>query len=235
LATIAVLPRSCGAFDRTREESTMHRLLLGLTLLWLACANAQAPHTHQHSFSGAEHWARTFDDPERERWQKPHEVIQALRLAPDATVADIGAGTGYFAVRLAHMTPKGRVLAVDIEPDMVRYLTERAQREQLANLQAVRGKPDDPALPTKVDRVLMVDTYHHIDDRVGYFRRLRTSLKPGGEVAIIDFTPDSPVGPPRSTRVAADKVSAELQRAGYTLAAKHDFLPYQYFLVFRPQ
>jgi SAM-dependent methyltransferase len=234
LATIAV-PARRRAPDRTREESTMHRLLLGLTLLWLACASAQTPHTHQHSFSGAENWARYFDDPERDRWQKPHEVIQALRLAPDASVADIGAGTGYFAVRLAHMTPKGRVFAVDIEPDMVRYLAERAQRERLANLQAVRGKPDDPALPVKVDRVLMVDTYHHIEDRVAYFRRLRESLKPGGEVAIVDFKPDSPVGPPRSTRIAADKVGDELRRAGYSLAAKHDFLPYQYFLVFRPQ
>ena len=217
----------------------MHRWLAGLMLLWLAAAGAQAPqnapHTHQHSFSGAERWARTFDDPARDQWQKPHEVIQALRLAPDAAVADIGAGTGYFAARLAHMVPRGRVFAVDIEPDMVRYLAERAQREQVPNLQAVLGKPDDPRLPAKVDRVLLVDTYHHIDDRVAYFRRLRESLKPGGEVAIVDFTLESPVGPPPAARIAAQQVRVEMQRAGYTLAAEHTFLPHQYFLVFKPQ
>ena len=213
----------------------MRRWLLALMLFWLAGAGAQTPHTHQHQFSGAEHWARTFDDPARDQWQKPHEVIQALRLAPDATVADIGAGTGYFAARLAHMTPKGRVFAVDIEPDMVRYLSERAQREKVSNLQAVLGKPDDPRLPEKVDRVLLVDTYHHIDQRVAYFRRLRDSLKPGGEVAIIDFTAQSPVGPPPAARISAQQVRAEMQQAGYTLAAQHAFLPHQYFLVFKPQ
>ena len=217
----------------------MHRWLAGLMLLWLAAAGAQAPqnapHTHQHSFSGAERWARSFDDPARDQWQKPHEVIQALRVAPDAAVADIGAGTGYFAARLAHMVPRGRVFAVDIEPDMVRYLAERAQRENVPNLQAVLGKPDDPRLPAKVDRVLLVDTYHHIDDRVAYFRRLRESLKPGGEVAIVDFTLESPVGPPPAARIAAQQVRAEMQRAGYTLAAEHTFLPHQYFLVFKPQ
>lgn len=217
----------------------MHRSFAALMLLWLAAAGAQAPqnapHAHQHSFSGAERWARTFDDPARDQWQKPHEVIQALRLAPDAAVADIGAGTGYFAARLAHMAPKGRVFAVDIEPDMVRYLAERAQREKVPNLQAVLGKPDDPRLPEKVDRVLLVDTYHHIDDRVAYFRRLREQLKPGGEVAIVDFTLESPVGPPPAARVAAQPVRAEMQRAGYALAAQHTFLPHQYFLVFKPQ
>ena len=80
---------------------------------------AQTPHTHQHSFGDADKWAKVFDDPERDAWQKPHEVIQALALKPDAVVADIGAGTGYFSVRLAHMVPQGRVYGVDTEPDMV--------------------------------------------------------------------------------------------------------------------
>lgn len=215
----------------------MKRAFLALMLLAFAGANglAQTPHTHQHDFSGAEKWARAFDDPARDRWQKPHEVIQALRLAPDATVADIGAGTGYFSVRLAHMTPRGRIFAVDIEPDMVRYLTERAKREKLPNIEPVLARPDDPLLPAKVDRVLMVDTYHHIDDREKYFRKLLDYLKPGGEVAIVDFTRESPVGPPVSARIDPRQVGAEMQRAGYVLATTHTFLPHQYFLVFRPR
>ena len=89
---------------------------------FLAGAAAQAPATHQHSFSGAEHWAPVFDDPNRDAWQKPHEVIQALALKPNAVLADIGSGTGYFAVRFARMLAQGRVYGVDVEPDMVKYL-----------------------------------------------------------------------------------------------------------------
>lgn len=204
-------------------------------VLCAATVGAQTPHTHQHGFSGAEHWAKVFDDPARDAWQKPHEVVEALKLAPDATVADIGAGTGYFAVRLAHMTPKGRVYAVDIEPDMVKYLAERAQKSGLANLTPVLAAPDDPKLPAKVDLVLMVDTYHHVGQREAYFRKLAAHLKPGGAVAIIDFTKESPVGPPPASRLAASEVKAEMQRAGYALAREHGFLPNQYFLVFRPR
>lgn len=214
-----------------------------MTRFWFAflatavvtAAAAQTPHTHDHGFAGAEHWAKVFDDPARDAWQKPHEVIRALQLAPDAAVADIGAGTGYFAVRLAHMTSKGRVYAVDIEPDMVKYLGERAQKSGLANLTPVLGAPDDPKLPAKVDLVLMVDVYHHVRKRDAYFRKLAGSLKPGGAVAIIDFTMESPVGPPPSARIAASQVKAEMQRAGYVLATDHGFLPNQYFLVFRPR
>ena len=197
-------------------------------------AAAQSPHTHQHSFGGAEQWAHVFDDPKRDEWQKPHEVIRALALKPDAVIADIGSGTGYFAVRFANMVPKGRVYGVDIEPDMVKYLATRAKREKRDNIVAIVGAPDDPRLPEEVDLILMVDVFHHVEDRAGYFRKLRASLKPGGRVAIIDFRIDSPEGPPKAARIAADRVIAELEGAGYTLAREHRFLPNQYFLVFRP-
>jgi FkbM family methyltransferase len=212
------------------------RLLVSASwMLGISFAYSQTPHTHQHGFTGAEAWARVFDDPDRDRWQKPHEVIMALQLAPDARVADIGAGTGYFAARLAHMTPNGRVYAADLEPDMVKYLAERAKKEGLKNLVAVQAKPDSAALPEKVDRVLVVDTYHHIRDRAAYFRRLRDSLKTDGQVAVIDFRMDSPIGPPKTGRIPARKVAEEMARAGYVEVAQHGFLPYQYFLVFQPR
>jgi SAM-dependent methyltransferase len=197
-------------------------------------AAAQAPHTHAHSFGGAEHWAKVFDDPERDVWQKPHDVIQALALKPDAIIADIGSGTGYFSVRFANMTPKGRVYGVDTEPDMVKYLAERAKREGLNNVTAVAGAPNDPRLPEKADLIILVDVYHHVEDRERYFRNLQKSLKPGGRVAVIDFRMDSPVGPPQRARIAPERVKDELKRAGYALAQEHEFLPNQYFLVFRP-
>jgi predicted methyltransferase len=197
-----------------------------------APAAAQSPGTHQHSFGDAQKWSQIFDDPQRDAWQKPHEVIQALALKPDAVVADIGSGTGYFAARFANMVPKGRVYGVDTEPDMVKYLSERAQREGLKNLTSVAGKPDDPRLPESADLIVLVDVYHHMADRERYFRRLHNSLKAGGRLAIIDFRMDSPDGPPKSARVAPEQVKAELKRAGYVLAQEHAFLPNQYFLVF---
>jgi len=197
-------------------------------------AAAQSPDTHQHSFSGAEQWAHVFDDPKRDAWQKPHEVIQALALKPDAVVADIGSGTGYFSVRFANMTPKGRVYGVDTEPDMVKYLAERAKRDGLKNITAIAGAPDDPRLPEKADLIVLVDVYHHIGDRERYFRKLRESLKPGGRVAVIDFRMDSPEGPPKNARIQPERVKEEMRRAGYALAQEHAFLPRQYFLVFRP-
>jgi len=208
---------------------------LVLSTLIAAPALAQTVDSHQHRFSDAEKWAQVFDDPERDAWQKPHEVIQALKLAPDASVADIGSGTGYFAVRFAHRVPKGRVYGVDAEPDMVRYLTERAKREGLANLTTVAAKANDPGIPSAVDLVILVDTYHHVPDRERYFRNLQKSLKPGGRLAIVDFTLDSPFGPPKRARVPGDTVKKELARAGYALAEEHGFLPNQYFLEFVPQ
>jgi predicted methyltransferase len=200
------------------------------------CVNAvaQAPHTHQHSFTDADKWRAVFDDPARDEWQKPHQVIEALALDPNASVADVGAGTGYFAVRLAHMVPKGRVYAVDTEPDMVKHLAARAKQAGLANLRAVAGRADDARLPAKVDLALLVDVYHHIDAREKYFAKLRESLKAGGRVAIIDFNATSPVGPPPAGRVAPGVVKDEMKAAGYVLATEHAFLANQYFLVFRP-
>jgi cyclopropane fatty-acyl-phospholipid synthase-like methyltransferase len=211
-------------------------LLSALTIAGLgpATSSAQTPHTHQHSFSGAEQWSAYFDDPKRDEWQKPHEVLMALSLKPDARVADIGSGTGYFTVRLAHHVPNGRVYGVDLEPDMVKYLAERAKKAGLKNVTSILGTSESPKLPAKVDLVLMVDVFHHISDRDRYFKNLKGSLNPAGQIAIIDFNQASPIGPPSADRIPADQVKAEMSAAGYTVATEHTFLPNQYFLVFAP-
>src|SRR5262245_52647900 len=201
-------------------------------MLSALCTLASAQHAHEHRFSDAERWAKVFDDPARDAWQKPQEVIAALALAPDAVVADIGSGTGYFAVRLARAAPKGRIYGVDTEPDMVKYLGERAKREGLVNLVSIAGHRGDANLPAKVDLVLMVDVYHHISGRESYFGKLRGALKPGARVAIVDFREDAPRGPPKKDRIPPEQVKAELAKAGYALAKEHEFLPSQFFLVF---
>jgi SAM-dependent methyltransferase len=205
--------------------------VLTAPLLW-----AQQGDQHMHRrFDDAEQWSKVFDDPARDAWQKPAEVIAALKPAADALVADIGSGTGYFAVRLARAIPRGRVYGADVEPDMVRFLNARAARENLANLSSHAAGADGPNLPSQVDLALIVDTYHHIPRRSRYFERLRSALRPGGRVAIIDFRLDSPTGPPPQHRIAPEQVKAEMERAGYRLQEEPGFLPYQYFLVFTPR
>jgi len=198
-----------------------------------AAGHPAGDHYHRR-FEDAEHWARVFDDPARDAWQKPEEVISALELRPSARVADLGAGTGYFAVRIARRVPEGSVYAIDIEEDMVRHLGERAAGEGLPNLEPVLATPADPRIPEPVDLVLVIDTYHHIGDRVAYFRRLSGSLRTGGRLAVIDFTRESPIGPPPEHRIPPETVARELAQAGYAQVQAHDLLPNQYFLVFEP-
>jgi SAM-dependent methyltransferase len=188
---------------------------------------------YQHSFGQAESWAKEFDDPTRDAWQKPAEVLDALHLMPTTRVADLGAGTGYFSAQIAKRIPEGKLFAVDIEPDMLRYLEQRKHREQLHVLVPVLASAETPNLPEPVDVVLLVDTYHHIDNRVAYFAKLKKSLRTNGRLAIVDFKVDAPEGPPVQHRISSEKVTAELSAAGYALVAMHEFLPRQYFLVFQ--
>ena len=186
----------------------------------------------QHHFESAEACAKSFDDPARDRWQQPQLVLEALELGPGMVIADIGAGTGYFSVRLARAVPDGQVIATDIEPDMIRYLTERAAREQLPNLRAVRTPPNDPQLAAgTVDRVLVVDVWHHIDDRAGYARALARALRPGGKLAIVDFTREATHGPPVEMRLTPEQVIGELRQAGLAAALSPIVLPDQYIVI----
>jgi len=185
-----------------------------------------------HRFEDAEAWAKVFDDPARDAWQHPDEVVAALGLAPTMTVADVGAGTGYFTVRLARAVPGGQVIATDIEPDMVRYLTERAQREHLGNVRAVQATGDDPRLdPGSVDRILVVDVWHHIADRARYAKGLAAALRPGGQVAIVDFTQEATHGPPRPHRLAPEVIVADLQSAGLEASLSATRLPDQFIVI----
>ena len=191
----------------------------------------QADHFGRH-FDNADEWAKSFDDPARDEWQMPARVIDALQLKSGQLVADIGAGTGYFTVRLAKSPAAPRVYAVDIEPSMVEYVKQRAVREGLKNVVAVRAGTDRTNLPEPVDLVLVVDTYHHIPNRVAYFTALKASMKPGARLAIVDFRKGAPSGPPEEFRFTPDQISAELAQAGFALQTSHDFLPRQIFLVY---
>jgi SAM-dependent methyltransferase len=190
------------------------------------------PATMVHRFDDAEAWAKVFDDPARDAWQHPDDVVAALGLSPDMAVADVGAGTGYFTIRLARAVPRGHVIATDLEPDMVRYLVERAQREKLGNVRAVLATGDDPRLEaTSVDRILVVDVWHHVADRGAYAKGLANALRPGGQIAIVDFTQEATHGPPREHRLRPEVIIADLRAAGLDASLAPTGLPDQFIVV----
>jgi cyclopropane fatty-acyl-phospholipid synthase-like methyltransferase len=196
-------------------------------------AGAKPPDHMEHRFDNPEGLAKSFDDPKRDAWQMPDRVIGALGLKGSMSVADIGAGTGYFTVRLAKAAPGATVYAVDIEPKMVEHLKTRAAAEHLAHVVPVLASASSPNLPKAVDVVLIVDTYHHLPNRTTYFSGLRKSLTATGKIAIVDFRKEAPEGPPAEFRFTPKQIEDEMRQAGYKLDAAYDFLPRQHFLVFR--
>lgn len=179
-----------------------------------------------------------LEDPARARWQHPGRLVRALAVRRGQTVAEIGAGSGYLARRLAGAVgPRGRVYAVDAEPRMLPVLIERLRRARIANVTPVLGRDDEPLLPERsCDLVLVVNTYHHFPGGPRYLRGLRRLLRPGGRLVNVDFhRRETPVGPPVERRVAREAFLRDARRAGFRLVGEATFLPYQYCLVLRPR
>ncbi|MCC6849987.1 MAG: class I SAM-dependent methyltransferase [Deltaproteobacteria bacterium] len=188
-----------------------------------------------HDFADVAQWRRVFDDPARDGWQKPRELVAALRIRPGAWVADLGAGTGYFSRFLdAAVGPRGVVFAVDTEPNLVAHLRARAEEERTRTIVPVLASFDDPRLPPNaLDLVLLVDTYHHLDDRRAYLARLGAALKPAGRIAIVDWKQGAlPIGPPPAHKLARTQVIDEMRIADWRLVEEPALLPHQYVLVF---
>lgn len=179
---------------------------------------------------GVEDYADRLDEKSRDPWQKPEEVVALLDCNSGSTVVDLGAGTGYFLRYLSEAVgPEGQVLALDVERSMVDRMYERIAREQLRNVRPDTITADDPALgPRSVDRVLVVNTWHHIEGRAGYAAKLREALRPGGRILIVDFTAESPYGPPPEHRLSIDTVRSELRSAGLVARVLAESLPHQY-------
>lgn len=188
-----------------------------------------------YGFGDVKYWSGVFDDPKRDAWQKPRELVAALALSPGATVADLGAGTGYFEPYLAAAVgPAGTVLAVEVEPTLVTHLRERAEREQGGTVVPVLASKDNPRLPAAaVDLILIADTYHHLDHRRVYLPQLHRALKPGGRIAVVDWKPGKlPEGPEPAHKLPRQTIIDEMRAAGFRLTAEPDMLPYHYVLIF---
>lgn len=194
-------------------------------------------HGAPHGFGDVERWSAVFDDPERDAWQKPDELVAALHLAPGDAVLDIGAGTGYLNARLANAVgPTGRVVAADIEATLVEHMAARAEREGTPQVEArVIGADRVELSDGPYDVVLLVDTYHHIDERTAYFAHLGAQAGRLHHLVIVDFKPgELPVGPPPEHKIAPDVITAELAQAGYVLVDENEgLLPHQFVSTYR--
>jgi cyclopropane fatty-acyl-phospholipid synthase-like methyltransferase len=189
-------------------------------------------HEMTHDFSDAEHWRRVFDDPKRDARQMPDHVVEIMKIVPGMTVADLGAGTGYFLPYLSKAVgEKGVVLGLDIEQSLVDHMNERAKNEGLSNVEARLVQSDNPALePQSVDRILIVNTWHHLPDRVAYAKKLATALSPSGALFIVDVTMENEDGPPIRYRITPEKLIETLEEAGFAAKIENENLPDQYIV-----
>ncbi|WP_455388270.1 class I SAM-dependent methyltransferase [Petrachloros mirabilis] len=214
--------------------------LVASTLLWVSPVLAQHGHQHEPVPNVMEYLDR-LDRPERDKDQKPGLVVEALGLKPGMSVADLGSGSGYFTRRFVEaVTETGKVYAIDVEPAALKYVKESLVRmNRPYKAEFILARPDNPGLPNgSVDLIFVCNTFHHLENRTTYFRNVRSSLKPGGRIAIVDYYHDErsgELGFPKKHLVARETVVKEFNAAGYRLVNDHKFLPKQYFLEFAIQ
>jgi ubiquinone/menaquinone biosynthesis C-methylase UbiE len=178
-----------------------------------------------------------MESEDRDLWQKPRQVVEALRIRPDSVVADIGTGSGYFVPHISQaLEAEGKLYAVDIQQEMLAFVERKVGELGLTNVTTVLSQENDTRLePGSVDLALLVDVYYELRSPRLLLSNIRKVLKPDGRLAIIDFHSKKGipgVGPPRRHRVPERRLIKEVQSAGFVLAEKHSFLPYQYFLIF---
>jgi ubiquinone/menaquinone biosynthesis C-methylase UbiE len=196
----------------------------------------QPPRAQQHGRLFSPKDLGLLEAPDRDLWQRPDQIMDALGIADASVVADVGAGSGWFTVRLARRVgPNGIVYAQDVQQEMLAAITRRVQREGLTNVRPVLGHDSDPRLPRgKLDAILMVGVYNEIDDRVTMLKNLGAALKPQGRLGVIEFRLNGAggPGPALDERVDPHLIVQDAGNAGLRLVSDESALPYQYLLIF---
>jgi predicted methyltransferase len=212
----------------------MARLMVRIALVLAAAATLDAQSRPNSQLFRPEQLG-TLEGPDRDAWQRPDQVMDKLLIAERSVVADLGAGGGWFTIRLAgRVGPNGIVYAEDVQPQMIEAITRRTARAQLTNVRTVLGTPSDPRLPGPIDAALIVDAYHEMEQpRVVMLRNIARALKAGGRIGILEFKKDGwGPGPPMDERMDPEPIIRDAEAAGLRLLSRETFLRYQYMLVF---
>jgi len=185
-------------------------------------------------FADTQKYIDFLDRSDRAIWQKPDALIQELHLSGTEKIADVGAGSGYFTFRFAQSLPRGKVYAIDIEPEMLRHIHHKALTEGVNNIEVIKSTPEDPKVPADVDLVFVCDVIHHVKNQKMWLQQLSRQMKRGAHVVVIEFKEgDLPEGPPASVKIPKKKLIALITENNFKLETeKSDFLPYQEFLIF---
>jgi ubiquinone/menaquinone biosynthesis C-methylase UbiE len=188
-----------------------------------------------HPFEDTEKYIAFLERSDRAAWQRPEAVIGALGLSGREVIVDLGAGSGYFSFPLARAAPQGRVVAIDIQPEMLRHIHHKTMTQGIHNIEVILGKPDDPSLPGGADIVFMCDVLHHVPDRAAWLGKLAAEMKSGAKLVLVEFKEGKlPEGPPETVKIPHRELLALLRDAGFVFdTEKPRLLPYQTFLVFR--
>jgi SAM-dependent methyltransferase len=191
--------------------------------------------SHLRPFEDVEKYIAFLERSDRAGWQKPDQVVSALGLTGGETIVDLGAGSGYFAFRFAKALPRGRVIAADIEPEMIRHIHHKAMTDGVTNIEARLIQADAPSVPAGVDLVFVCDVLHHVSDRPAWLSKITKAMPSDARLVLIEFKEgDLPEGPPESMKIPRSELVKLVTDAGLVLAAEHaKLLPYQTFLVFR--
>jgi ubiquinone/menaquinone biosynthesis C-methylase UbiE len=180
-----------------------------------------------------EAYAKTLEGAARVARMQVPRVIETLAIAPGSKVADIGAGSGLFSRPIAqHLGRAGTLYAVDIDPGLLKIVDRRAQEEKLTNIRTILAAKDDPKLPEAVDLAFICDALHHIGNQAEYFKTLAKYIKPGGRIAVIDFSETWPVGH-ESMRYSVSDLDGWLKAVGFTQIASHSYLENSFFVIYR--
>jgi ubiquinone/menaquinone biosynthesis C-methylase UbiE len=210
------------------------RRLVICAIVTLAVALTAAAPLAQHTRLFKPEDLSELEGPDRDEWQHPDKIMDVLGIGEASVVADLGAGSGWFTIKLAgRVGPNGMVFAEDIQVPMIQAIKIRLARLGLKNVTTVLGTAADPRLPAPVDAVLIVDAYHEMEQPVALLRNVATSLKRDGRIGIVDFTKDGGgPGPLMEHRVDPEAVIRDAQAAGLVLRSRETFLKYEYMLVF---
>ena len=237
LFSVFILIPSLVKSDNKEPDSSFKKSTSSKTSIDCPLRKKGIVHDHRKPFKHTDKYIDFLERKDRIKWQNPDAVIERLNFRGDEKIADIGAGSGYFSFPFASAVPQGKVYAIDIEPEMIRYIHHKAMMNDIKNIEVILAEPDDPKVPADSDIVFICDVLHHVEHKLLWLKKIYSEMKKGAKLILIEFKEgDIPKGPPEQIKISQNEIITMVINAGFaTISADNKLLPYQTFLVFEKQ